>query len=165
MSLSAFKVADKEGTYIANEPVSEAEIIEMASFIATQRVVGLDALTSPDLTRKYLRARMLPLEHEVFAVLFLNNQHRVIKYEEVFRGTLDGASVYPREIVKLALQYNAAAVIFAHNHPSGVSEPSQADRKITEKLCSALNLVDIRALDHLIVGAYEVTSFAERGLM
>jgi DNA repair protein RadC len=165
MSLSAFKVADKEGTYIANDPVTEAEIIEMASFIAIQRVVGLDPITSPDLTRKYLRARMLPLEHEVFAVLFLTTTHRVIKYEEVFRGTIDAASVYPREVVKLALQCNAAAVILAHNHPSGCAEPSQADRRITEKLRDALDLIDVRVLDHLIVGTEGIVSFAECGMM
>lgn len=165
MSMSVFKVADAEGTYTVDQPVTEADIIEMASYIAIHRVVGLDPLTSPDLTRRYLRARMLPLEHEVFAVIFLNSQHRAIKYEEVFRGTLDCASVYPRELVKLALTHNAAAVILAHNHPSGCAEPSQADQRITERLRDALDLVGVRVLDHLVIGAEDTVSFAERGLI
>jgi DNA repair protein RadC len=163
--MSVFKVADAEGTYTVDQPVTEADIIEMASYIAIKRFAGLDPISSPDLTRRYLRAKMLHLEHEVFAIIFLDNQHRAIKYEEVFRGTLDSASVYPREVVKLSLHYNAAAVILAHNHPSGVAEPSQADRHITERLKSALDLVGVRVLDHLIVGAEETVSFAERGLL
>jgi len=97
--------------------------------------------------------------------MYLDNQHRLIKYEELFFGTIDGASVHPREVVKHALKYNAAAVIFAHNHPSGVAEPSQADQRITDRLKSALLLVDVRVLDHMIVGDKEVLSFAERGLL
>ena len=165
MSMSVFKVADVEGSYTVDQPVTEADIIEMASHIATQRLEGLDPVTSADLSRRYLRARMLPLEHEVFAVMFLTTTHRVIKYEEVFRGTIDAASVYPREVVKLSLQYNASAVILAHNHPSGCAEPSQADRNITEKLRDALNLIGVRVLDHLVVGTEGIVSFAERGLI
>ena len=101
----------------------------------------------------------------MFACLYLDNQHRLIEYKELFRGTIDGASVYPREVVKLCLQLNAAAVIFAHNHPSGINEPSQADRQITDKLKQALALVDIRVLDHFIIGDGEPFSFAEHGLM
>jgi DNA repair protein RadC len=122
-------------------------------------------LSSPDQTRLFLKARLRPYQHEVFACLFLDNRHRVICFEELFGGTIDGASVYPREVVKRALHHNAAAVIFAHNHPSGVAEPSPADRAITRRLREALNLVDVRVLDHFVVGDSEVISFAERGLL
>jgi len=121
------------------------------------------ALTSPTLVRDYLRSRLRHKTHEVFAALFLDNQHRLLIYEELFQGTIDGASVYPREVVKRALDHNAAALILAHNHPSGLAEPSQADRLITERLRDALGLVDIRVLDHLVVGDGETVSFAERG--
>lgn len=122
-------------------------------------------LSSPEQTRLFLKARLRPYAHEVFACLFLDNRHRVIRFEELFGGTIDGASVYPREVVKRALHHNAAAVIFAHNHPSGVAEPSPADRAITQRLREALGLVDVRVLDHLVVGDGEVVSFAERGLL
>lgn len=122
-------------------------------------------LSSPEQTRLFLKARLRPYQHEVFACLFLDNRHRVICFEELFGGTIDGASVYPREVIKRALHHNAAAVIFAHNHPSGVAEPSPADRAITQRLREALGLVDVRVLDHLVVGDSEVVSFAERGLL
>ena len=123
------------------------------------------ALTSPEETKAYLKVHMRDFEHEVFVCLFLDNRHRLISIEEMFRGTIDGASVYPREVVKRALALNAAAVIFAHNHPSGVAEPSQADELITAKLIRALRTVDIRVLDHFIVGDGSLCSFAERGLL
>ena len=124
-----------------------------------------NALTSPEITRAYLSAQLRGYSYEVFACLFLDNQHRVIGLEELFRGTIDGASVYPREVAKRALFNHAAAVIFAHNHPSGINEPSQADRHITDKLRQALALFDIRVLDHFIVGDGEPYSFAEHGLL
>jgi DNA repair protein RadC len=123
------------------------------------------ALLNPQATRDYLRVRLRDLPHEVFCCLYLDNRHRVIAFEELFRGTLDGASVHPREVVKHALAHNAAAMILAHNHPSGVAEPSQADELITRRLKEALNLVEIRVLDHLIVGDSRCESFAERGLL
>jgi DNA repair protein RadC len=123
-----------------------------------------DCLTRPAETVNYLRARLRDYKHEVFACLMLDNRNRVIALREMFRGTIDGASVYPREVVKQALADNAAAVILAHNHPSGVCEPSQADIRITERLQQALALVDIRVLDHVIVGD-EVTCLSERGLV
>jgi DNA repair protein RadC len=113
----------------------------------------------------YLKLNIATRPHEVFVVLFLDNQHRVIETKELFRGTIDGASVYPREVVKEALQLNAAAVILAHNHPSGITEPSPADRDITHKIKQAMGLMDIRVLDHLIIGGTSHTSFAEMGLM
>lgn len=123
-----------------------------------------EALTSPDKAKDCIQLKLAPFEHEVFMGVFLDNQHKVIACEELFRGTIDGASVYPREVVKTALRHNAAALIFAHNHPSGISEPSQADRVITEKLKTALALIDIRVLDHFVVGE-TVYSFAEHGLL
>ena len=122
-------------------------------------------LNSPDRTRAFLKARLRHHGREVFACLFLDNRHRVIGFEELFGGTIDGASVHPREVVKRALHHNAAALIFAHNHPSGVAEPSHADRAITVRLRDALALVDVRVLDHFVVGDTEVVSFAERGLL
>ena len=124
-----------------------------------------DALSNPDATRRFLQARLSGYPYEVFACLFLDNRHRVIEYEALFRGTIDGASVHPREVVKAALAHNAAAVILAHNHPSGVAEPSQADMQLTRRLREALGLVDIRVLDHLVIGDREAVSFAERGLL
>ncbi|MFD2192098.1 RadC family protein [Pistricoccus aurantiacus] len=121
------------------------------------------ALTSPSLVRAYLVAQMRHLGHEEFAALFLDTQNRVIRFESLFRGTLDSASVYPREVARRALDLGAGAIIFAHNHPSGVAEPSGADRRITDRLKSALELFEIRVLDHFVVGDGEVVSFAERG--
>ena len=127
--------------------VSEAiEIIER--YIKTDH----DALSDPQATRRYLQLQVAGLEHEVFGALFLDTRHRVIENEIMFRGTLDGAAVYPREVAKEALKHNAAAVIFYHNHPSGVAEPSGADRTITKRLIDALGLLDIRVLDHLVIG-------------
>lgn len=124
-----------------------------------------DCLTSSSLTRDYVRARLRSCQREVFLCLFLDSQHRVIAQEELFRGTLDGAMVHPREVIKRCLHHNAGAMIFVHNHPSCVAEPSQADIIITRRLKSALDLIGVRALDHLVVGDEEVTSLAERGLM
>ena len=124
-----------------------------------------EAIRSPTDTEAFLKARMGHLHHELFCCLFLDNRHRVLRFDEMFRGTIDGTSVYPREVVKEALSINAAAVILAHNHPSGVAEPSQADERITRRLRSALELVDIRLLDHLIIGDGRATSMASRGLI
>ena len=123
------------------------------------------ALTSPGAVRDYLRLALAEREHEVFVCLWLDAQHRVIACEELFRGTLTQTSVYPREIVKAGLKANAAAVIFAHNHPSGVAQPSQADELLTRNLKDALSLVDIKVLDHFIVAGHQTLSFAERGLL
>jgi len=139
-------------------------VLEMARRYLNEGLKRGDSLTSPQETRQFLSSKLRDYAHEVFAVLFLDQRHRVICFEEMFRGTIDGASVYPREVVKKALEYNAAAVIFAHNHPSGVAEPSQSDERITQRLKEALGLVDIRVLDHFVVGD-KVISFAERGLL
>jgi DNA repair protein RadC len=124
-----------------------------------------NALTNPDDTRNFLMSELSGRDYEVFACLFLDNKHRVIKFEELFYGTIDGASVYPREVVKRALRYNAAALILAHNHPSGVAEPSNADISITKRLIEALNLIEVRVLDHLVIGDGQSVSLAEKGLM
>ena len=124
-----------------------------------------ESIRSPRDTEAFLQARIHGLGHEVFCCLFLDNRHRILRFDEMFRGTIDGTGVYPREVVKEALAVNAAAVILAHNHPSGVAEPSQADERITKRLRSALGLVDIRLLDHLIVGDGEIISMASRGLV
>ena len=124
-----------------------------------------EGFSNPGMVKQYLLAELRHQPREVFGVLLLDSQHRLLSYRELFQGTIDGASVHPREVVKLALAHNAAAVILAHNHPSGVAEPSQADHRITKRLCDALAMVDIRVLDHMVVGDVEVVSFAESGLL
>lgn len=140
-------------------------VLEMARRHLWERLQRGEALSNPADTRQFLLARLRHHPHEVFACLLLDNRHRVIAFEELFRGTIDAASVYPREVVKLALARNAAAVILAHNHPSGVAEPSRADELLTHRLRDALALVDIRLLDHFVIGDGEAVSFAERGLI
>ncbi len=139
-------------------------VLEMARRHQFENIQRGDALSSPQDTRHYLTIELQSYPHEVFACLFLDNRNRVVSFEKLFYGTIDGASVYPREVVRRAIDNNAAAVIFAHNHPSGVAEPSSADRQITQRLKQALALIDVRVLDHMIVGD-EVVSFAERGLL
>jgi DNA repair protein RadC len=146
-------------------PVSDETLVSAALKILAEQLVRGDVLASPAVTRNYLALRFSGLEHEVFCCVFLDNRHRVIACDELFRGTVDGASVHPREVVKQALAHNAAAVILAHNHPSGVAEPSQADELITLRLKDALGVVDIRVLDHLIVAGSRVVSLAERGVL
>ena len=140
-------------------------VLEMSRRYLNESMERQSVIDSPDATRQFLKSQLRDKSYEVFAALFLDNRHQVIKFEELFRGTIDGASVYPREVVKKALDYNAAALIIAHNHPSGIAEPSQADENITRRLKEALALVDIRLLDHLIVGDIEIVSLAERGLI
>jgi DNA repair protein RadC len=137
--------------------------LEMARRHLHESLQQGDVLTSPSLTRLYLQTHLRDEAREVFAVLFLDNQHRMLAFERLFYGTIDGASVHPREVVKHCLRLNAAAVIIAHNHPSGIAEPSQADRRITDRLREALALVDIRLVDHVVVGANDCVSFSERG--
>jgi DNA repair protein RadC len=149
-------------------PAKRAEIcavMELARRSLAQQLAKRPVFDSPQRVKDYLRMQLGHLPHEVFAVLFLDAQNRLVKLEEMFRGTLTQTSVYPREVVKRALDLNAAAVILAHNHPSGLSEPSRADEFLTKSLASALQLVDVRVLDHLVVGAGDVVSFAERGLL
>lgn len=140
-------------------------VMEMARRHLAEHIRREQVFTSVNEVRQFLTAHLRHKPHEVFALLYLDNQHRLIEYQELFRGTIDGASVHPREVVKGVLERNAAAVILAHNHPSGHAEPSGSDQHITQLLKDALQLIDVRVLDHLIVGEGEVTSFAERGLL
>lgn len=153
-------VRDACGEYRA---ATADEVLQEARQVLSRRVTRGTAFNSPGVARDYLRMTLGSLEHEVFVLVALDSQHRLIEVIEMFRGTIDSASVYPREVVKETLACNAAAVIFAHNHPSGVAEPSQADRVLTEKLKNALALVDVRVLDHLVVAGADITSFAEKG--
>lgn len=140
-------------------------VLEMSRRALQEELQRGDALSSPRAVRDYLQLLLAGRQQEVFLVLFLDTQHRVIAYEELFHGTLSQTSVYPREVVKRALFHNAAAVILAHNHPSGVAEPSQADQLLTNALKQALALVDVRVLDHFVVAMGDVLSFAEQGLI
>jgi len=140
-------------------------VLELARRALKEKISSGAALSSPAAVRDYLRLKLQALPHEVFVALFLDAQNRVIEIEELFRGTLTQTSVYPREVVKRALARNAGAVIFAHNHPSGVAEPSHADETLTQALKQALALIDVRVLDHFIVAGAGVVSFAERGLL
>lgn len=149
----------------STRPATADEIIAAAREHMSRRVRRGTQLTSPKATRDYLSLKLGTLEREVFAVIFLDKRHRLISYQEMFQGTIDGASVHPREVVKEALKQNAASVILAHPHPSGVAEPSQADEILTRRLKEALGLVDITILDHVIVAGGETSSFAERGLL
>ncbi|HRH78381.1 MAG TPA: DNA repair protein RadC [Cellvibrionaceae bacterium] len=135
----------------------------MESQAASKR--GKELFTSPKAVKRYFRLRLGQYECEYFSIAFLDNQNRLIACEDLFRGTIDGASVYPREVVKAVLQYNAAAVILAHNHPSGVVEPSKADHSITQCLRDALKLIEVKVLDHIIVGSKDTYSFAEKGYL
>jgi DNA repair protein RadC len=139
--------------------------LELGRRYLDQTLARGDALTNAEQTRRYLTARLRHYPHEVFACLFLDNRHRIIAFEELFHGSIAGASVYPREVVRRSLHHNAAAAIFAHNHPSGVAEPSQADIQMTRRLQDALELVDVRVLDHIVIGDGGSVSFAERGLL
>lgn len=138
-------------------------VLEMARRHLAERLRSGEAMSRPEVVAAFLNAQLRDLRREVFGVLMLDNQHRVLAFERIAEGTLNAATVYPREVLRAALRHDAAAVILAHNHPSGVSEPSAADRHLTDRLVSALSLVDIRVLDHLIVGDGPPFSFAERG--
>ena len=159
---SSLLVRDVAGDY---RPALADEVLNAAQRLLLQQLHDGPLLTSPELVRNFLRVKLGTLEHEVFAVLMLDAQHRLIDYVELFRGTVAQTSVYPREVVKESLARNAAALIFAHNHSSGLAEPSRADELLTRALQSALALVDIRVLDHLIVAGKETMSFSERGLL
>lgn len=162
LAFDSLLIRDDRGQYL---PASAEQILEAARQVIDTKIKRGAPFTSPDIVKEYLGAKLAGFEHEVFAVLFLDNQHRLIEYVEIFRGTIHGASVYPREVVKEALKFNAAAAILAHNHPSGHSQPSQADKTLTARLKEALGLVDVRTLDHVIVAGHERVSFAELGLL
>lgn len=158
-------IQEDGGLYTVSRPVSEKEIIRKAQALLRTRMLQSEVLSSPNATRSYLQMKLTPYDREVFAVVYMTSQHQVIRYEELFQGTIDGAAIYPRIVVKKALELNASAIIMAHNHPSGVAEPSSADRRITERITSALGLVDVRVLDHIICTVDASYSFAENGLI
>ncbi|HEY6642070.1 RadC family protein [Povalibacter sp.] len=169
-SLRSLLTADKEKVCAAHGlgPARYAALqaaLELTRRHYQQLMLTGSALANPRATKEFMRMRLRDLPYEVFCCVYLDNRNRVIAFDELFRGTIDGASVHPREVVKEALARNAAGVILAHNHPSGVAEPSQADELITRRLKQALALVDIRVLDHLIIGDGVCESFAERGLL
>lgn len=159
---SSLLIRDVAGDY---RPANADEVLQAAQRVLAGQMRGCEALTSPQIVRDFLRVKLGALEHEVFAVIHLDAQNRVIEYVEMFRGTVSQTSVYPREVVKEALARNSAALLLVHNHPSGVAEPSRADETLTQTLKSALALVDVRVLDHLIIAGSAILSFAERGLL
>lgn len=159
---SALFVRDVTGTY---REAQTDEVLQAAQSLLLNRVRNTEEFTSPQVVRDFLRVRLSALEHEIFAVLHLDAQNRVLEYVEMFRGTVSQTSVYPREVVKESLARNSAAVILVHNHPSGAARPSRADEALTQTLKAALALVDVRVLDHLIVAGADVVSFAEMGLL
>ena len=163
--MNVFKLMDQPGVYTVETPLTDEDILEKASDILLEKINNSDVISNPKDTRTFLKFKLSTLEYEVFAVIFLNNRHRIITYKELFRGTIDGASVYPREVVKEALAVNATSIIIAHNHPSGSLRPSEEDIKLTKKIKQAGELLDIKVLDHIIAGENNYYSFADEGLL
>ncbi|KJH86809.1 DNA repair protein RadC [Pseudomonas fluorescens] len=165
MKYHKLRAGEESGTYVMESPVTEADILQMAQQLAMSRLSKGRALTEPKQVFSHLQTLLQYHEYEVFALLLLDSKHRVIAFREIFRGTLDAASVYPREVVKIALEHNAAAAILVHNHPSGDPEPSESDRILTTILKNALNMVGTRILDHVVVGREGSVSLAEMGYL
>ena len=157
-------VKNEQGLYHVQGCVKPEEIVSTAATILLDELTDRDALTAPTDVAQFLQMVLAQEKNEVFAAIFLNNKHKVLSFEPLFNGTIDGAAVYPRVVVQQALACNAAAVIFAHNHPSGCCEPSRADQQITKRLTDALALIDVRVLDHFVVSRSEWVSLAERGM-
>lgn len=158
-------IKDTTGRYAIVRPVSDHDILNAAREIIARKFRRGATITSPSSCIEYLRLHTAMREYEIFSVIFLDNRHRVLACEEMFRGTIDGASVHPREVVVRALQLGAAAVILSHNHPSANPSPSQADQAITRRIQDSCGLVDIRVLDHVIIAGVDTYSFAEQGLL
>ncbi|QEW05863.1 RadC family protein [Nitrincola iocasae] len=163
MNITNLRAGELPGTYVVTEPVTDTELMRLAKLLAKRRLARGRKIDSPGEVHRCLQTLLMDYEHEVFGILMLDNRHRIIQFSEMFRGTINSASVYPREVVKEALAQNAAAVILVHNHPSGEPEPSQADRQITDRIKQALDTVEVRVLDHVVVGHEGTVSFAERG--
>jgi len=165
--MSAFFLLETTGEYQVSRPVSGDEIIDQAKEILEASIRRSDGtvFTNPESVKTFLHLSLSTEQREVFCCLFLDNRHRLIKFEKLFAGTIDGCSVHPRIIVQQALRHNAASVVLAHQHPSGIPEPSRADEAITRRVKEALMLIDCRTLDHMVVGSDEIVSFAERGLI
>jgi DNA repair protein RadC len=162
---SPFRYLEATGQYKVLRPLTANEILVKAKSIIKRQFQRGKAISSPDECREFLMLELSSLEHELFYCIFLDNQHRIIKSECCFKGTIHHANVYPRELLKRALKLNAKALILAHNHPSGQSEPSKEDKAITKSLIDALALVEITVLDHFVIGGTELFSFAEAGLL
>ena len=158
-------VKNEQGLYHVQGCVKPEEIVSTAATILLDELTGRDTLTAPTDVAQFLQMALAQEKNEVFSAIFLNNKHKVLSFETLFTGTIDGAAVYPRVVVQRALACNAAAVIFAHNHPSGCCEPSRADQQITKRLSDALALIDVRVLDHFVVSRSEWVSLAERGMV
>ena len=156
-------IKNEDGLYLVPEPVGREDILSQAANLLYEDLSQSQAMTNPSIVGRFLQTQLAGEPNEQFAALFLDNRHRVRAFETLFTGTINGAAVYPRVVVMSALKYNAAAVIFAHNHPSGDAEPSEADRRLTRRLQEALGLIDIRVLDHLVVTGSATVSMAERG--
>lgn len=156
---------DEHGNYQFGMTVTPEQIVDLATTIIEKEFFGRERIANPSDSIQYLTLKLALLEHEVFCCIFLDTRHRILRFETMFRGTIGRTSVYPREIVKSALACNAAAVIFAHNHPSSVAEPSQTDEALTNTLKQALELIDVKTLDHIVIGGTEAFSFANRGLL
>ncbi|WP_448118457.1 RadC family protein [Pseudomonas serbica] len=165
MKYHKLRAGEESSTYVMESPVTEADILQMAQQLAMSRLAKGRALTEPKQVFRHLQTLLQYHEYEVFALLLLDSKHRVITFREIFRGTLDAASVYPREVVKIALEHNAAAAILVHNHPSGAPEPSQSDLTLTTTLKNALDMVGTRILDHVVVGREGSVSLAEMGYL
>ena len=150
--------------YVTHEPLTAHQVLEKAAEILANQFKREGRINSPDLAKKFAQCKMALYKREVFGVLLLDSSHRLIEYRELFRGTIDSASVHPREVIRAVLETNAANVILAHNHPSGNTEPSVADKRITQTITDALALIDVRVLDHIVVGETSI-SFAEMGLL
>lgn len=163
MKYHKLKASEVAGSYLVESPITEADILRMAHQLANNRLSKGRALTDPNKVKEHLQVLLQDYTYEVFAMLLLDSKHRVISFEELFRGTIDAANIYPREVIKTVLDHNAAAVILLHNHPSGDPSPSQADIRLTHTLKNALDLIGTRTLDHLIVGREGVVSLAEQG--
>lgn len=155
-------IKEPQGGYTLNGSFTDKEIVELATKVLERQLIGQQLLQPAD-SKEYFVCKLSAAEREIFAVLYLDNKHRVVGYEELFYGTFDGATIHPREVVKAALEVNAAAVVLAHNHPAGDPEPSLADQKITDRLKEVLALVGIKVLDHIVVGGAYTFSFAENG--
>lgn len=158
-------IRDRQGNYKLTGSTTESDVLSAAEGILKAKLERLGSLGNPRDATDFLRMRLGALLHEEFHILWLDNRHRILDCQKLFTGTIDGASIHPREVVRAALTINACAAIFSHNHPSGVAEPSAADRAITKELMSALQLVGVRVLDHIVVSAGEGVSMAARGLM
>jgi len=156
-------IKNDQGLYRVRGYVSPDTLVQIAADILLENLASKENLTQPEDAARFLQLSLAKEKNEHFGVLFLNNKHQVICFERMFTGTIDGAAVYPRVVVQRALEHNAAAVIFAHNHPSGCPDPSEADRSITRRLSEALSLVDVRVLDHFVVSPSHWVSLAERG--